>query len=296
MKLNWSASSFYKVVTVTVSRSIVTFMFIILLATAVGIIFCLTTRGLREGYHLAMSPSLARFIFRALLTALAGMYCAFWLEADVYYRSMQPWVGMHEVAKSASENIQPSLHHCLHKGTTQEQLESSVLLSSVAGSECASNLGIGSFFGQHRQTRSGNHHHIYSNLLRSDRLHIYILHLYTSHLAIRQVSFSSTNHGLHHWRYDPLHQEHTRKREFQINQSNGDEERGGEPVCTLQVRLGGGYHYSHRSWICRLLGTEWDVVLGPMVCVGQRWDSVLCVVMIDYVLFVRDNIFVKLSI
>jgi hypothetical protein len=75
-------------------------------ATAVVVLYGLSPRGIRNGFNVKISQSLANFIFRGLLTFLSSAFTVFWNIVDIFHRTTQAFAGMHDsLPQPASENF-----------------------------------------------------------------------------------------------------------------------------------------------------------------------------------------------
>jgi hypothetical protein len=75
-------------------------------ATALVVIYGLSPRGVRSGFHVKFSQSLADFIFRAFLTFISAAFTIFWDVVDMFHRATQPFASMPDsLPRPASENL-----------------------------------------------------------------------------------------------------------------------------------------------------------------------------------------------
>jgi Protein of unknown function (DUF3433) len=75
-------------------------------ATAVVMIYGLSPRGVRDGFDVNISQSLANFIFRGFLTSISTFFVVFWTVVDIFHRTTQAFACMdHSLPQIASKNL-----------------------------------------------------------------------------------------------------------------------------------------------------------------------------------------------
>ena len=72
---------------------------------AAAAIFLRLARTRYQEFHIAISLTRAHFLFQALPTFISQLFTYFWSHVDLFHRATQPFVGMYEKSKRASESI-----------------------------------------------------------------------------------------------------------------------------------------------------------------------------------------------